>query len=227
MRVLLAEDNVSLARATEVILTRSGFEVEVAHDGGEALELFNNGYFDVGVLDIMMPVMDGLEVLRRVRAEGNTTPVILLTAKAQVDDRIQGLDLGADDYMSKPFDARELIARIRAAARPRSGAAATISFGDLTIEADAVRLTTARGSLRVDPYEVSLVAALANAGGSAVGTEWLRGRVWGEKAIEGVVPLYAKLLNGKLEALGSTVRVEGSDEEGWRLVRPDGDGASS
>ena len=227
MRVLLAEDNVSLARATEVILSRSGFEVEVAHDGGEALSQFQNGYFDVAVLDIMMPVMDGLEVLRRIREEGNTTPVILLTAKTQVDDKVQGLELGADDYVSKPFDARELIARIKAVARPRSGAAADVSYGDLRIETDMVRLTTSRGSLRVDPHEISMVVSLANAGGSTVATEWLASHVWGENAIAGTVGLYAKLLNGKFEALGSTVRVEGSDDEGWRLVKSDGDGAAS
>ena len=124
MRVLLAEDNASLARATAAILTRSGFEVEVANDGGKALNMVQNGYYDVAVLDIMMPVLDGLQVLKAMRAEGNTTPVILLTAKTQVDDKVHGLELGADDYISKPFDARELVARIKAAGRPRSGAAA-------------------------------------------------------------------------------------------------------
>jgi len=225
MRVLLAEDNASLARATAAILSRSGFEVEVAHDGGEALAMVQNGYYDVALLDIMMPVRDGLEVLKAMRADGNTTPVILLTAKTQVDDKVHGLELGADDYISKPFDARELVARIRAAARPRSGAAAVIQYGDLSIKPEAVQLSTERGSLRVDPYEVQMVAALANAGGSPVAASWLANRVWDDAVLPGAIRLYAKMLNSKLEALGSAARVEGSEEEGWRLVKHAGDGA--
>ena len=141
MRVLLAEDNVRLARATEVILEKNGLTVEVSHDGLEALDALDSGYFDVAVLDIMMPGLDGLEVLRRVRAEGNDVPVILLTAKTQVDDKVAGLGDGADDYITKPYDSRELVARIRAAARHRSGASSKVRFGDLVIEEDSSTLT--------------------------------------------------------------------------------------
>ena len=191
MRVLLAEDNVRLARATEVILEKNGLAVEVAHDGLEALDALDRGYFDVAVLDIMMPGLDGLEVLRRVRAEGNDVPVILLTAKTQVDDKVAGLADGADDYMTKPYDSRELVARIRAAARHRSGASSKVRFGDLVIEEDSSTLTD---------------------------TDWLRERVWDGAALEGEVELYASYLNGKLDALGSCVKVEGSDRDGWRMV---------
>lgn len=224
MRVLLAEDNASLARATAAILTRSGFEVVVANDGGRALDMVQNGYYDVALLDIMMPVRNGLEVLQAMRAEGNTTPVILLTAKTQVDDKVHGLELGADDYISKPFDARELVARIRAAARPRSGAAATILYGDLTIRPEAVQLSTERGSLRVDPYEMHLITTLANAGGSPVAADWLALHVWDDSVLPGAIKLYAKMLNSKLQALGSSARVKGSEGEGWRLVKSCGDG---
>ena len=225
MRVLLAEDNASLARATAAILTRSGFEVEVANDGGKALNMVQNGYYDVAVLDIMMPVLDGLQVLKAMRAEGNTTPVILLTAKTQVDDKVHGLELGADDYISKPFDARELVARIKAAGRPRSGAAAVIRYGDLSIAPESAQISTERGSLRVDPYEVQMIAALANAGGSPVAADWLARHVWDDAVLPGAIKLYAKMLNSKLSALGSQARVKGSEDEGWRLVKHDGDGA--
>lgn len=227
MRVLLAEDNASLARATTAILTRSDCEVHVAHDGAEALQMLCNGYFDVAVLDIMMPEMDGLAVLRSMRSEGNTTPTILLTAKTQVDDRVLGLDLGADDYISKPFDARELVARVRAAARPRSGASSVVRCGDLCIETDAARLSTERGALRVDPHEAAMVAALANAGGTPVAAPWLVDHIWDGEALSGTVELYARLLNAKLEALGSSLRVEGAEGDGWRLVSADGDGAQA
>lgn len=222
MRVLYAEDNPSLARATSAIFRKSGFEVEVASDGGEALEMLRGGYYDVAVLDIMMPVMDGLEVLRRARAEGNDVPVIMLTAKTQVDDKVAGLDLGANDYVTKPYDARELVARVRAAGRPRSGAAARVTWRDVTIETESLELVGAKGTLRVDPREAKLAAALAHAGGKVVGSSWLVERVWEGDAMEGTLDLYAQFLNGKLKAVGSTVRVEGSDEAGWRLVSADG-----
>lgn len=222
MRVLYAEDNPSLARATAAILTRSGFEVEVAPDGGKALERLRTGYYDVAVLDIMMPVMDGLEVLRQARQEGNDVPVVMLTAKTQVDDKVAGLDLGADDYVTKPYDARELVARVRAAARPRSGASSRVAFGDLSIETETLEFKGPKGSLRVDPREARLAAALAHAGGSVVESSWLVERVWGGEAMEGALRLYAQFLNGMFQAVGSAARVVGSDDEGWRLVSADG-----
>jgi DNA-binding response OmpR family regulator len=218
MRVLLAEDNVRLARATEVILEKNGLTVEVVHDGPAALSALKGGYFDVVVLDIMMPGLDGLEVLRRVRAEGNDVPVILLTAKTQVDDKVVGLEDGADDYITKPYDSRELVARIRAAARHRSGASPKVCFGDLVIGEDDSTLSTREGSLSVNQREAQMAALLAHAGGKKVDTSWLSDRVWDGAALDGEVELYASYLNGKLEALGSDVKVEGSADDGWRMV---------
>ncbi len=218
MRVLLAEDNVRLARATEVILEKNGLTVEVVHDGPAALSALRGGYFDVAVLDIMMPGLDGLEVLRRVRAEGNDVPVILLTAKTQVDDKVVGLEDGADDYITKPYDSRELVARIRAAARHRSGASPKVCFGDLVIGEDDSTLSTREGSLSVNQREAQMAALLAHAGGKKVDTSWLSDRVWDGAALDGEVELYASYLNGKLEALGSDVKVEGSSDDGWRMV---------
>lgn len=218
MRVLLAEDNVRLARATEVILQKNGLTVEVVHDGPAALSALRGGYFDVAVLDIMMPGLDGLEVLRRVRAEGNDVPVILLTAKTQVDDKVVGLEDGADDYITKPYDSRELVARIRAAARHRSGASPKVCFGDLVIGEDDSTLSTREGSLSVNQREAQMAALLAHAGGKRVDTSWLSERVWDGAALDGEVELYASYLNGKLEALGSDVKVEGSSDDGWRMV---------
>ena len=223
MRVLLAEDNASLARATTAILSKNGLEVEYAADGGKALSMLRGGCYDVAVLDIMMPVMDGLEVLRSIRADGNSVPVLMLTAKTQVDDKVVGLDLGANDYVTKPYNARELVARIKALGRPRSGATSLVNFGDLTIRADTLELSTMRGTLRVDPHEMSFASLLARAGGRTVKSTWLVERVWEGDAPDGTLSLYASFLNGKLQALGSLVAVEGSDDEGWRMVSPDGE----
>lgn len=222
MRVLLAEDNVRLARATEVILQKNGLTVEVVHDGPAALSALRGGYFDVAVLDIMMPGLDGLEVLRRVRAEGNDVPVILLTAKTQVDDKVVGLEDGADDYITKPYDSRELVARIRAAARHRSGASPKVCFGDLVIGEDDSTLSTREGSLGVSQREAQMAALLAHAGGKRVDSRWLSERVWDGAALDGEVELYASYLNGKLSALGSDVKVEGSPDDGWRMVESRG-----
>lgn len=222
-RVLLAEDNPSLARATAAILTKSQLSVEVAHDGGEAIDMLRNGYYDVAVLDIMMPVMDGLEVLSRLREEGNDVPVIMLTAKTQIDDKVEGLELGANDYVTKPYDARELVARVRSAARHRSGAGQRVVYADLTIDATTSELSTKRGSLLVSTREIAMASALAHAGGRSVDTAWLAERVWEGEAQEGAVSLYATYLNGKLAALGSALAVLGSDDEGWRMVSRDGE----
>lgn len=218
MRVLLAEDNASLARATVAILSRSGLAVEHAPDGGQALRMLRGGCYDVVVLDIMMPVMDGLEVLGHMREEGYSTPVIMLTAKTQVDDKVSGLDLGANDYVTKPFDARELVARIRAVARPRSGASSLVTCGDLVVNTETNELSTERGTLRVDVREARLAAALARSCGSTVEAGWLDRHVWEGEAMEGATSLYASFVNSKLGVLGSSLGVEGSDETGWRMV---------
>lgn len=224
MRILLAEDNPSLARATAAILAHGGFEVDTVNDGGEALGALQEGDYDAAVLDIMMPVADGLEVLRRVRAEGNPIPILLLTAKTQVEDKVEGLDDGANDYLTKPFDARELIARVRAIARPRSGAASGVSCGDLTLRSQTLEACSKAGSLRLDPHEFGLLEALCLAPNTNFSTNRLVERVWEGNAPQGTVPLYVSYLNSKLGAIGSTQRVAGSDDEGWRLVE---DGATS
>ena len=121
MRLLIAEDERSLSKALTVILEKNNYSVDAAYDGEEALDYLAVGQYDGLILDIMMPKMDGLTVLRRLRAKGNNIPVLMLTAKSEIDDRVAGLDYGANDYLTKPFDTKELLARIRAMTRGRSG----------------------------------------------------------------------------------------------------------
>ena len=123
MRLLLAEDEKSLARAVSAILEKNNFSVDVVYDGADALDWLRAGNYDGAVLDIMMPKMDGITVLKTIRAEGNMLPVLLLTAKSEIDDKVEGLDSGANDYLTKPFAAKELLARIRRSRPPRSPSA--------------------------------------------------------------------------------------------------------
>lgn len=217
MRVLLAEDNESLARATTVILGHGGFEVTTVHDGQAALDELSGGDFDAAVLDIMMPALDGLEVLKRVRAQGNPVPVLLLTAKTQVEDKVAGLDDGANDYLTKPFDARELIARVKAIARPRSGAAESVTYQDIELHPASLEACSQNGSLRLDPHEFGLLQTLCLSPASAIATDRLNERVWGGKAAPGEVELYVSYLNGKLSAIGSAVRVANTGGDSWKL----------
>ena len=120
MRLLYAEDEKSLARAVSTILVKNNYSVDVVHDGESALDYLATGNYDGVILDVMMPKRDGFEVLREMRARGDSTPVLLLTARSEIDDRVEGLDSGANDYLTKPFDMKELLARIRAMTRVRT-----------------------------------------------------------------------------------------------------------
>ncbi|MBR0161163.1 MAG: response regulator, partial [Oscillospiraceae bacterium] len=135
MRLLYAEDEKSLARAVSTILVKNNYAVDVVYDGQTALDYLETGNYDGAILDVMMPKLDGFEVLRRMRARGDSTPVLLLTAKAEIDERVTGLDSGANDYLTKPFDMKELLARIRAMTRVLSVQSdKTLSFGRVSLD---------------------------------------------------------------------------------------------
>lgn len=142
MKILIAEDDGSLRRALTSILQKSNYSVDAVDNGGDALAYLKSGYYDAAVLDIMMPVMDGLTVLSRARNEHNMTPVLLLTAKSEIDDKIEGLDAGANDYLTKPFDMRELLARLRVLTRKRDIQQNNIlSFGNVTLNTQSFELS--------------------------------------------------------------------------------------
>lgn len=135
MRLLLAEDEKELSRALTVIFKHNNYTVDTACDGQEALDYLESGIYDGAVLDIMMPKVDGITVLKKIRAQGNTVPVLLLTAKSGVDDKVLGLDSGADDYLTKPFEAKELLARVRAMTRRKTDKSETaLSFGNIKLD---------------------------------------------------------------------------------------------
>ena len=217
-RILFAEDTTDLNRAVTAVLTHEGYDVTSVMDGLAASEALEQSSFDVVVLDVMMPGKDGLEVLRDMRAQGIVTPVIMLTAKVEIDDRVAGLEAGADDYLPKPFAMKELLARIRSLARRNTDYGnGSVSFGDFRLDADSQELAC-ENRVRLSRAEFSLLRTLALNPGRPLTTDFLLGRVWDgeEDADKSTVSLYIRYLTGKLDAVNSSVTVV-ERNGGWML----------
>lgn len=219
IKVLLAEDTADLNRALSAILTHEGYDVTAVFDGEEALTCLRTNAYDAVILDIMMPKKDGLEVLSSMRAEGNNSPVLLLTAKAEVDDRVNGLDAGADDYLTKPFAMKELLARIRSMTRRRSSYSGELRIGDLTLNAENFELR-AENSVRLSIKEFELMQLLMKNAGKPLKTSFLLQHVWANDTGTGeeTVWLYISYLRNKLNAVASHVSLEGTRGESFSLV---------
>ena len=218
-RLLLAEDTRDLNRALTTVLEHEGYEVKPAFDGEEALALIEREQFDVLVLDIMMPKKDGLQVLSKIRSEGNVTPVLLLTAKAEVDDRVTGLDAGADDYLTKPFAMKELLARVRSMTRRREDyEGQPLSFGDIVLNGQTFELSAAN-AVRLSVKEFELLQTLMMNADRELTVDYLLGRVWHKErdTQEDTVRLYVSYLQSKLKWVGSHVTIRTS-EGGYRLA---------
>ncbi|MBR1864878.1 MAG: response regulator transcription factor [Lachnospiraceae bacterium] len=220
MKLLLAEDTRDLNRGVTMLLEHEYYEVDSVFDGQEALERIEQESYDGIILDIMMPRKDGMEVLQELRRRHILTPVLLLTAKAEVDDRVAGLDAGADDYLAKPFAMKELLARIRSMIRRREDySERRMQYEDIVLNAEDFALT-AGNSVRLSIKEFELMQILMANTDRTLTTEYLLGHVWnGEPdAQEDTVWLYISYLKGKLRAVGSTVRIAGSRGGAFRLV---------
>lgn len=217
-KVLFAEDTEDLNHAVTAVLEHEGFEVASFTDGSSAADALATSVFDLAVLDIMMPGKSGIEVLREMRASGNVTPVILLTAKAEVDDRVAGLEAGADDYLPKPFAMKELVARVRSLARRNTDyGVGNLAFGDITLDVDTFELKS-RNGVRLSHAEFELLRTLILNPGRELSVDYLLERVWGsdDAADENTVALYVRYLGNKLEAVSSTVAVIAT-AEGYQL----------
>ena len=161
MRLLLAEDERSLARALTVLLRKNNYEVDAVYDGEEAMAYLGSGNYDGAILDIMMPKRDGIDVLCQLRRQGNRLPVLLLTAKSEVDDKVLGLDSGANDYLAKPFATAELLARIRAMTRSQRGQGDNLlRRGNLTLDRASFELSTPTGRVRLPNKEFQMLEML-------------------------------------------------------------------
>ena len=220
MRILVADDERDLAEALEAMLKREHFSVDVVYDGQDALDYGLAENYDCLVLDIMMPRRDGLEVLRQLREKGVAIPVLLLTAKGEVSDRIKALTAGADDYLSKPFAMGEFVARVRALTR-RSGAFTPdqLTVGDLTLDRTTFELSANGSSVRLGNREYQLLELLMRQQGRFLSTEELMERIWGyeSEAELSVVWAYISYLRRKLEGLNAHVRIAASRGRGYML----------
>lgn len=220
MRLLLAEDERDLSRALITILERSNYSVDAVYDGEEALEYIGSNNYDGLILDIMMPKTDGLTVLKKLRQQGNPIPVLLLTAKSEIDDKVTGLDAGANDYLTKPFAAKELLARIRAMTRGRTGAVnASLHAGNLTLDLASFTLSSPTGNFRLTNKEFQMLEMLMGNPGQLISSERFLARIWGyDSEVEiNVVWVYISYLRKKLTALNATVQIKAARNAGYFL----------
>ena len=213
LKILYAEDTVDLSRAVSVVLEHEGYEVTACYDGIQASEVLASQVFDLVILDIMMPGKSGIDVLREMRASGDVTPVILLTAKTEVDDRVDGLMAGADDYLPKPFAMKELVARVHSLARRNTDyGTGNLSFGNVELNAETYELK-AHTSVRLSHVEFELLRTFILNRNRALSADFLLGRVWtdDDEADQATVSLYVRYLRSKLEAIDARVTISEID----------------
>lgn len=220
MRVLIAEDETELAKGLKFLLEKNKFSVDVVYDGEEAMECFRLASYDIIVLDIMMPKADGLEVLAYIRRAGSGVPVMMLTAKGEIEDRVAGLEAGADDYLPKPFASREFIARVKALSRRNGGYAdAMLSFGDVRLDCNRYELACGPQSVALNNKEFQLTELFMRHPRFVFSTTHLMERVWGQdsEADMNVVWTYIGFIRRKLKTLGCNVEIRTVRGAGYAL----------
>ena len=220
MRLLLAEDEKALAKALKAILERSNYSVDAVYDGEAALEYMAAGNYDGIILDIMMPKKDGLTVLKEIRKKGSKIPVLLLTAKGEVDDKVEGLDAGANDYLTKPFHAKELLARLRAMTRVQMESEdSQLKVGNVTLDRATFELTTPKGSIRLANKEYQMMEFLMSNPGHLISSERFFEKIWGydSEAELNVVWVYLSNLRKKLSSLDADIQVRATRNAGYSL----------
>ncbi|HIU44616.1 MAG TPA: response regulator transcription factor [Candidatus Ventrousia excrementavium] len=220
MRLLLAEDERSLSRAIVAILQHSHYSVDAVYDGEEALAYLEAGNYDGLILDLMMPKLDGLTVLRTLRARGSRLPVLILTAKSEISDKVEGLDSGANDYLTKPFSTAELLARIRAMTRSQTAQPTSrIQVGNITLDRTTFELSSPTGSFRLANKEFQMLELLMNNPRQLIPSERFLERIWGydSNAELNVVWVYISYLRKKLAALGADVEIRATRNAGYSL----------
>ena len=219
MRILLAEDEKALAKAIVKIFEKNNYSADAVYDGEEALAYIESGNYDVAVLDIMMPKLDGISVLKKVRASGNRIPILMLTAKAEIEDRVLGLDSGANDYLPKPFDTRELLARIRAITRAKEETDTKLGFGNITLDRATFEVSSPTGSFRLANKEYQMMEYFLSNPRRIISAEQFMEKIWGydSDAEINVVWVYISYLRKKLTALGADIAIKASRNAGYSL----------
>ena len=220
MRILLAEDERSLSRAVVALLEKNNYSADAVYDGAEALEYLAAENYDAVILDIMMPKMDGLTVLRKLRERGSHAPVLMLTAKSEVEDKVAGLDTGANDYLTKPFATAELLARIRAMTRTQNTQTdSRLSFGNVVLDQTTFELSAPGGSIRLANKEYQMIELLMRNPRQVIPTERFLEKIWGyDSDVEiNVVWVYISYLRKKLAALHANVQIKATRNTGYSL----------
>lgn len=219
MKILIIEDEKILADSVKTLLESKGFEVECAYDGEEGAEYAELGIYDLLILDVMMPKMDGYAVAKSVRARRCTTPILMLTARAGVEDRIMGLNAGADYYLTKPFDIRELLACINALLRRQGNQVDELRYGNTSLDLSTCTLLCGDKSVRLSAKEFDVMRILLQSGEKNLSKEVLLARVWGydSNAVDNHAEVYVGFLRKKLASIGSNVKIEAIRRQGYHL----------
>lgn len=207
MKVLIADDEIDLTRALGAILKYSEYEVKIANNGEEALKIAENEKFDILILDVMMPKKTGIEVVEELRKKNINTPILMLTAKAETEDKVEGLDKGADDYLTKPFEKDELLARIRALVRKNENRTKKIKIGNVTLDKEENELYSDKASFHLSSKESELMELLVGNQSEKIGEKEIKNRIWGKDENIKIVPMYISYLQNKFEALGANVQI--------------------
>ncbi len=226
MRILLAEDEKRMAAALVALLKQEKYDVDHVADGASALEALESGIYDIAVLDVMMPEMNGFEAARRARSRGVKTPILMLTAKSELDDKITGLDSGADDYLTKPFQTKELLARLRALGRrSASFQDGSLHFGDLSLDTASAALSCSSTgqSVRLSEKELRILEYMFGSRGQIMTREQLAVKIWGfdSEAEYNNVEVYMSFTRKKLAFVGSKVEIKAVRGLGYELREKD------
>ena len=222
MRILLAEDERSLSRAIIALLEKHNYSADAVYDGQEALDYLEAENYDAVILDIMMPRLDGLSVLRTLRERGSQIPVLLLTAKSEIEDKVTGLDSGANDYLTKPFATAELLARIRAMTRTQTAQTdSRMSFGNITLDQTTYELSSPSGSFRLANKEYQMMELLLRNPRQLIPSERFLEKIWGyDSDVElNVVWVYISYLRKKLTALQADIQIKATRNAGYSLEK--------
>ena len=219
MKILIIEDEKLLAESLKTLLELKGFEVEVVYDGEDGAEYAETGIYDLLIMDVMMPKLNGYQVTRQVRAHRITTPILMLTAKGEVQDRIEGLNAGADYYLTKPFDNMELLACINALLRRQGAQVDILQYGNTTLDLTGYVLSTEKGSIRLSKKEFDVMRRLMQFQGRSIRKDVLLTQVWGfeSNATENNVEAYVGFLRKKLKSIGSDLKIESIRLLGYHL----------
>ncbi len=220
MRILLAEDEKELSRALVAILKHNNYSVDAVYNGQDALDYIETGLYDGVVLDIMMPKVDGITVLQTIREQGNSVPVILLTAKSEIDDRVLGLDSGADDYLTKPFSTKELLARIRAMTRRKAETThSVLAFGNIRLDRTTFELFSPSDTIKLANKEFQMLEMLMTTPGKIISNEVFMEKIWGYDSDTelSVVWVYISYLRKKLTSLKADIQIKATRNRGYSL----------